>query len=163
MPRSIFIFPNLHCLSIYKCFLKTPYLTSRKSYPLPTALAHRCTQDTREAETSLPTLITTVHFQTCDKEVTSELQVLPLPNPQSCCPELKMSIKRAHKFTMTCILYDFSFGKYMPPHTLGFQFNELRQFFSVSSSFQIIQRLGPETVNHFTFWIITIPSWSTFS
>lgn len=29
----------------------------------------------------------------------------------------------------------------------------LGQFLSVGFSFQIIQQLGPETVNHFTFWI----------
>lgn len=41
--------------------------------------------------------------------------------------------------------------------TLWASNSTLVQFLSESSSFQIIQQLGPETVNHFTFWITTIP------
>lgn len=107
--------------------LNTPHLTSRKSYTLHTAAAYRCTWDTRKAEAfpfprSLP-LLGRMCISRCDKEATSQLQIFSLPKPQSCCPELKMSIKRVYKLKMTCLLYDFSYGKYMPPHTLGFQLN----------------------------------------
>lgn len=131
MPKSIFILPNLHLPFKLQALSEDWPHWILPTLP-PESLTHRILPtDVLRTQGGwslpLPTLTTAVgynvHFQTCDKEVTPQLQIFPLPNPQSCCPELKMSIKRVHKLTMTCWLYDLSYRKYMPPHTLDFQFN----------------------------------------
>lgn len=122
-------FPTHACLSSYKCFLRTDL--TEYSLPYSPEVLHSEYYTSLQRYSGyeggwtlpLPTRTTTagynVQFQTCDKEVSSQLQILPLPNAQSCCPELKMTIKRVHKLTMTCLLYDFFYRKYVPPHTLG--------------------------------------------
>lgn len=49
------------------------------------------------------------------------MQTSPLPNAQSCCPELKMSTTRVDEVLTTWLLYDRTYGKRTPPHSLDFR------------------------------------------
>lgn len=164
MPKSIFILPNFHLpfkpqalsedwprwmLPALPPEIPTPCIPHEPADVLGTGGRLQTFLFAR----SLPLLGTTCISTYVIKKLKFTLANFPHAQSTKLLPWIKDDHQEMHKLMMACLLYDLSFRNYMPSQ-LWICNSIFGQFLSVSSSFLTIQKLGLETVNHFTFWII---------